>query len=59
MANKSQKGSGGKRGHSGQDNGMTHQEEKALGRGLRRREGRKAEHEAKRVLPEESEEAEA
>jgi len=49
MANKSQKGSGGKRGHSGQDNWATHQEEKELGRGLRRREGRKAEQDAKRT----------
>ena len=48
MANKSQKGSGGKRGHSGQDNAVTHQEEKALGRKLRRRESRKAEHNALR-----------
>ena len=38
MANKSQKGSGGKRGHSNQDNWMTHQEEKEMGRKLRRHE---------------------
>jgi len=53
MASKSQKGSGGKRGHSGQDNYMTHREEKALGRSLRRREGRKAEQDAKRDLSDE------
>ncbi len=46
-ADKSQKGSGGKRGHSNQDNWTPHQEEKALGRRVRRQEGRKLEHEAK------------
>lgn len=55
MANKSQKGSGGKRGHSGQDNWTTHQEEKELGRRLRRREGRELEQDAKRSGRENSE----
>ncbi|MEM9278470.1 MAG: hypothetical protein AAGA76_07835 [Pseudomonadota bacterium] len=36
MAVKTQKGSGGKRGHSNQDNWMTHKEEKELGRKQRR-----------------------
>ncbi|MEM8796878.1 MAG: hypothetical protein AAGE61_15035 [Pseudomonadota bacterium] len=48
MARKSQKGSGGKRGHSNQDNWMTHQEEKDLGRRLRRLE-EKAEIRAARL----------
>lgn len=43
---KTEKGSGGKRGHSNQDNWMTHQEEKGLGRKARRLEGRDLEHEA-------------
>lgn len=33
---KSEQGSGGKRGHSGQENAMYHQEEKALARRIRR-----------------------
>ena len=33
---KTEKGSGGKRGHSGQDNWVTHQEEKQMGRKQRR-----------------------
>ena len=33
---KTEKGSGGKRGHSGQDNYVTHQEEKLMGRKQRR-----------------------
>jgi len=44
--NKTEKGSGGKRGHSGQDNWMTHQEEKDLGRRQRRLEDKAAEREA-------------
>ena len=37
MANiKTEKGSGGKRGHSNQDNWVTHQEEKQMGRKQRR-----------------------
>ena len=52
MAHKSQKGSGGKRGQSGKDNWTTHQEEKELGRRLRRREGRELEQDAKRAPPE-------
>lgn len=43
---KSQKGSGGKRGHSNQDNWVTHQEEKAIGRLARRQEGKDAERQA-------------
>lgn len=43
---KTEKGSGGKRGHSNQDNWMTHQEEKDLGRKARRLEGRDLEQEA-------------
>ena len=38
---KEDKGSGGKRGHSGKDNWMTHQEEKAAGRKRRRLKGKK------------------
>lgn len=45
-AQKIDKGSGGKRGHSGQDNWVTHQEEKAIGRRLRRIEARDQEREA-------------
>ena len=48
MANKIDKGSGGKRGHSGKDNWITHQEEKALGRRLRGTDKRRAEHRAKK-----------
>lgn len=58
MANKSQKGAGGKRGHSGQDNWMTHQEEKDLGRRLRRSEGRELEREGRTALPDEDDEHE-
>ena len=47
MANKSQKGSGGKRGHSNQDNWMTHQEEKEMGRKLRRLEEKEEIRDAK------------
>ncbi|MEM9331674.1 MAG: hypothetical protein AAGA53_10130 [Pseudomonadota bacterium] len=47
MANKSQKGSGGKRGHSNQDNWMTHREEKELGRKLRRLEEKEEIRDAK------------
>ncbi|MFK8035778.1 MAG: hypothetical protein AB8B94_16715 [Hyphomicrobiales bacterium] len=35
-ATKTEKGSGGKRGHSNQDNWMAHQEEKAVGKKQRR-----------------------
>lgn len=45
-ATKTEKGTGGKRGHSGQDNWVTHQEEKAEGRKQRRLDDRKAAHEA-------------
>ena len=48
MANKIDKGTGGKRGHSGKDNWMTHQEEKELGRRLRGADKRRAEHLAKK-----------
>ena len=50
MANKIEKGSGGKRGHSGKDNWITHQEEKALGRRLRGTDKRRAEHLAKKGI---------
>jgi len=40
VVNKIEKGQGGKRGHSNKDNWMTHQEEKALGRRLRRLEAK-------------------
>lgn len=52
MANKIEKGQGGKRGHSNKDNWMTHQEEKALGRRLRRLEAKKIVLKSKK-LPEE------
>ena len=45
-AHKIDTGSGGKRGHSGQDNWVTHQEEKAIGRRLRRLDARDQEREA-------------
>ena len=44
---KSEKGSGGKRGQSGKDNRMYHQEEKETGRHIRRTESRKQEQAAK------------
>lgn len=45
---KTEKGSGGKRGHSGQDNWLTHQEEKDLGRRQRRLEDKAVERDAAR-----------
>lgn len=44
---KIEKGSGGKRGQSGKDNWMTHQEEKDFGRRCRRIESTELEREAK------------
>lgn len=44
---KTEKGSGGKRGHSGQDNWVTHQEEKQMGRKQRRVDDRNLAHQAK------------
>lgn len=45
---KIEKGSGGKRGQSGKDNWLTHQEEKWYGRFRRRLESKKLEQAAKR-----------
>lgn len=53
---KSQKGSGGKRGQSGKENWMTHQEEKELGRLRRRIEGKNEERAALRNPSDELEE---
>jgi len=44
---KIEKGSGGKRGQSGKDNWMTHQEEKEYGRRRRRLKTKKLEQDAK------------
>ena len=47
MTTKTEKGSGGKRGHSGQDNWVTHQEEKQMGRKQRRRDDKELARAAK------------
>ena len=47
---KIEKGSGGKRGQSGKENHVTHQEEKEAGRRRRRLDGKKQEQTAKKDL---------
>ena len=46
---KSEKGSGGKLGQSGKQNRLTHQEEKEIGRRVRRLDDKRLKHEAKKA----------